>query len=333
MTISLRKQIVIAISVLALGAAAPVGATTFPGENGMVAYTEGYPSRIQAVDPTEGTTFGLASAGAAQPTWSPDGKRVAYVRGGYIFVASAAGKAYYHIPHSKDMSDVSPTWSADGEKLAFVRLKQNGQSAAMSVRVGSQSVTNLSGWAGKKNYRAPSWSPNGKEIVYEEYNASSARLVIKDVDRGTVRELTQLSDVTESSRASWSPNGNKILFRDSTNELYTIWSDGERRSVISDGDSYDGAWSPDGTMIAFIEDPGDESISVSEADGSIHWLSVDTSGYDAISAPTWSPDAAKIVFRMTKGDTTDLWMLDRSTGAQHLLVHNVLDGVSWQALR
>lgn len=333
MVTSFRKRFLVGISVILLGAstASPAGAITFPGNNGVIAYTQGHPARVLAVDPLSGTISRLAGAGAEQPTWSPNGKRFAYVRGGYVFVASMSGKDIYHVPHGKGVTDSAPVWSADGMKLAFVRTKQNGQSAVASVRVGSQSVTVLSGWSNKKNYRSPSWSPNGKEIVYEEYDTSSARIIIKNSEHGTVRELTRLSDVTDSSHASWSPNGNKILFRDSANELYTIWTDGDRRSVISDGDSYDGVWSPDGTMIAFIEDPGDETISVSRADGSINWLPIEKNGYDTIGSPIWSPDATKLTFIMTKNGMSDLWQLDMASGAQALQARGVSGKVSWQA--
>lgn len=329
-----RKRFLIMVSMGLMGivVATPAGAATFPGTNGMVAYEQGSPSRIVAVHPADGTVTRLVGAGSAQPAWSPDGKRLAYVRGGYIFVITESGKTLYHVPRDKSVLDSEPTWSADGSKLAFVRTKTAAkQRAVFSVNIGGQSAVEISGWSRSKSYRAPSWSPSGKEIVYEEYDASSARLVIKDIQHGSVRELTRLSDVTESSHVTWSPKGNKILFRDSTNELYTIWTDGDRRAVISDGDSYEGSWSPDGTMIAFIEDPGDESISISEADGSVRWVPIDKKGYDRLGAPTWSPDGTLLALTLEKANISDVWVVNLTTGAQTLLARNVQGGTNWQS--
>ena len=331
---SFRKRILAMVSMFVVGviSATPAGAVTFPGANGRIAYEQASPGRIMTVDPAGGTTTRLVGAGSTQPVWAPDGKRLAYVRGGYISVMSEGGKNLYHIPRDKSVLDSDPTWSSDGSKIAFVRTKTvTKQRAVFSVKVGSQSVVGISGWSELKNYRAPSWSPSGKEIVFEEYDVSSARLVIKNLQFGSVRELTHLSDVTESSHAAWSPKGYKILFRDSVNELYTIWTDGNRRAVISDGDSYVGSWSPDGTMIAFIEDPGDESISISEVDGSIRWVSIDKKNYDRLGAPTWSPDGTLLAFTMEKANTSDLWVVNLTTGTQRLLVRDIQGGVAWQA--
>lgn len=327
-----RFLVTVSAIILSAGIVTPAGAMTFPGVNGMIAYEQGYPSRIQAVDPAIGVSTRLAGAGSTQPAWSPSGRQLAYVRGGYIFVTAENGKNGSPIPRGEAVSDSEPTWSPDGSELAFVRTNTfTKHRAIFSVKVGSRSPVLVSGWSHSKNYRAPSWSPSGKEIVYEEYDTSSARLLIKELQRGSVRELTRLSDVTESSRATWSPKGNKILFRDSANELYTIWADGDRRSVISDGDSYEGAWSPDGAKIAFIEDPGDESISISETDGTVRWVPIDKKDYNYLGTPTWSPDGSALAFTMEKANTSDIWVVNLTTGVQTLLVRNVQGGINWQS--
>ena len=86
----------------------------------MVAYEQGSPSRIAAVHPADGAVTRLVGAGSAQPVWSPDGKRLAYVRGGYIFVMTESGKTLYHVPRDKSVLDSEPTWSVDGSTHHFL---------------------------------------------------------------------------------------------------------------------------------------------------------------------------------------------------------------------
>lgn len=321
-----------AVVFMLIGTISPVGATTYPGENGTIATAKTNASRIFAVDPKSGEAQRLTGAGSQQPVWSPDGSRLAYVRGGYVFVATSRGKDIYHIDHKKGMSDGNPVWSADGSKLAFVRTDiASRRSAVYTVQTGNSVATSVSGWSNSKGYRAPSWSPNGTQIVYEEYDAVSARLLIKSVTTGIAHELTSLSDVTESSNATWSPNGKKILFRDSTNELYTIWPDGTHRAVISDGDSYNGVWSPDGTRLAFIEDPGDETVSVTDPDGSVRWVAIEKGAYDQLGVVVWSPDGTKLGMTMEKAGKYDLFVFDIASGEQSLLVKDVQGMPSWQS--
>lgn len=310
----------------------PVGAVTYPGENGIIAVERTHTSRIFTVNPASGATKRLAGAGSRQPAWSPDGKLLAYERGGYVFVAEANGKDLYHVQRGHGVTDKSPVWSADGARLAFVRTDAvSGRSAIYATRSDNHAAMTISGWSDTKNYRAPSWSPDGTQIVYEEYDATSARLLVKNMATGAVRELTSLSDVTESSNATWSPSGKKILFRDSTNELYTIWYDGTHRAVVSDGDSYNGVWSPDGTRLAFIEDPGDETVSVTDPDGTVRWVVIEKGDYSQLGPVVWSPDNTKLLITMEKAGKYDLFTLDIATGAQTLLTKDIRGAPSWQS--
>src|SRR5207244_9651369 len=55
---------------------------------------------------------------ADQAAWSPDGKRVAFVRsGGGISVSDADGRHVHRLTSSEEDSD--PTWSPDGKHIAF----------------------------------------------------------------------------------------------------------------------------------------------------------------------------------------------------------------------
>lgn len=287
-----------------------VEASTFPGENGAIAFTKAEKRRsgIWTIEMGQSARNILKKKEAKDPVWSPDGTQVAYEKEGRLYIMNADGGDSKEIAHQRGYDEMSPVWSNDGSKLAFVREKSNRHgdrkncrdefSAIFSVRADGQNVTNVSGWSKERAYTSPSWSPNGERIVYVSYSEKEAKLLTKEVAvNGSVLAIAKLSDPIDAIVA-WSPSSEKILFQDSNNEIYTIWSDGSHRSVISDGDSYDASWSPDGTQVAFVEDPGDDSISISEADGTVIQIPIEKGEYDRISNPVWSPDGTKVLVTM-----------------------------------
>jgi Tol biopolymer transport system component len=309
-----------------LGMVMPAHAQTFSGENGDIAFTAESSVWIMGQN---GRHKRKVASNAHSPSWSPDGQTLAFIRRGHVSVLrSHAFKQLTHGNFSEDM----PVWSANGSRLAFVRKKVRagkGQSAIFTVNTKGTEAKNISGWG---DYRSPSWSPDGTRLVYETYTESSARLLIHDVRTRATVNLVELSDVTSSSGAMWSPNGKKILYRDSQNEIYTIWPDGTHRAVISDGESYQATWSPKGKNIVFLEDFSGECISMSEEDGTVTWLPVGVLGYDTITTPTCSPDEAKIIFTLRGQAGSGVFMLDRSNGGTVTKVSSAAAAeFSWQA--
>jgi Tol biopolymer transport system component len=70
----------------------------------------------------EGQNQGNLTSGAYghHPSWSPDGKRIAYMAAGGVWVMKADGSAKQNISHGTTR-DSEPAWSPDGQFIAFTR--------------------------------------------------------------------------------------------------------------------------------------------------------------------------------------------------------------------
>src|SRR5205823_1424313 len=104
------------------------------------------------------------SLGNESPAWSPDGSKIAFVRGvppyffGYdIYVMNADGSGERALTAGADI-DFFPSWSPDGRRLAFYR---NGWIWVMNADgTGSSNLT--SQWWDS----SPTWSPDGARIAF-----------------------------------------------------------------------------------------------------------------------------------------------------------------------
>src|SRR6185503_17884345 len=82
----------------------------------------------------------------AQPRWSPDGSKLAFVsvRDNHSFVAvyDAKTRRIDYVAPSVDF-DLSPTWSPDGKRLAFIR--RPGTPFGQQAQAGDGSIGNPGG--------------------------------------------------------------------------------------------------------------------------------------------------------------------------------------------
>jgi Tol biopolymer transport system component/DNA-binding winged helix-turn-helix (wHTH) protein len=125
-------------------------------------------SRADGTDALQLTTKPLE---AGFPTWSPDGKQIAFIGrmpGGpfklYV-VPSAGGSPRQLIPGDRQESD--PNWSPDGNSIMFGRppdvLAEQGMSKGIYILNLRNAQTSL--LPGSERLFAPRWSPNGRFVV------------------------------------------------------------------------------------------------------------------------------------------------------------------------
>ena len=156
-----------------------------------------------------GTKELTAGADDIHPTWSPDGKRLAFERTKKIYVVGADGNDV-HIVSKGAANDGDPAWSPDGKWIAFVR-KQPGsvEREIWIMRPGgsdSRRVTTLHGTSIN-----PAWSPDGSKLAFASDIAGSLYdLYVVDVDGKPVRRLTRSGP--DTFEPAWSPDGTTIAF-------------------------------------------------------------------------------------------------------------------------
>ncbi|MEJ2814206.1 hypothetical protein [Caulobacter sp. CCG-8] len=147
-----------------------------------------------------------------------------------------------------------PTWSPDSQWLAFgvgvwFQERAHGKATLMRSRrdgTGLEALTDGSVHSG-----FPSYSADGKEIVFRVWGESNMGLRVINLDTREVRTLTTGLD----NLPFWSPDGKRIVFTrkvDAVNfDVFTIRPDGSdlQRLTTNRGNDGHAVWTADGRIL------------------------------------------------------------------------------------
>ena len=235
-------------------AAEPV---TWQATDGKLTFVNGARNVMQTQAPGS-STYTDFLADARQPAWSPDGSRVAYVKGGRVETRRHTGSTLVKIQEQGSMSSVGdPTFLRSGTTVVY----SGGGRLRYALSDGSRYAQPLFSTEEDGCDRQPSASINGLIAFVRTGDTcgsptGSAIWLYEDTTGG----FTKLTD--DGAHPAISPDGTQVAFvreADGLSSLFVIDVDGTgERRLTSTGAAFTPAWSPSGTRIAVTDGTGED---------------------------------------------------------------------------
>ena len=270
--------------------------------------------------------------GDASPSFSPDGRALAFFREVTNFAS-----ALYLLPLSRGFQpereprelnkerygDVHGTaWTADGRAVVYSAGGPLGASSLFRLPVRGQHPPTRLPYAFNNAFE-PAITPTRQRLVYvrDDTARNLWRLDTRTGERKALALSTGLSEL-----AQYSPDGRKLAFDSTRSGELGIWTcdaDGSNcMQLTSFANAMGGTprWSPDGQWIAFDwRVTGHAEIYVMQADGGGQRRLTNDPVDDF--TPSWSHDGRWIYFASDRTGRTEVWKIPAAGGAAAQVTH------------
>jgi TolB protein len=207
---------------------------------------------LQLLDLKSGAVTPLTTGGAVntEPRFSPDGARIAWV--------STAGTGHFHV---------------------FVGTLAGGHLDGGEVWPERRSKVVRYYYSPFDHEISPSWSPDGKELMYVSNPESiygTGGIWRRGLARDAEPQLVRAEETTWRARPDWSPDGKRVAWASyAGRNSHQIWlttaaGNGDPLALTyGEAEATGARWSLDATRIAYLSnDTGDEQIHVVDVPGS-----------------------------------------------------------------
>lgn len=277
----------------------------------------------QHTSPSEGADF--------DPSLDPSGKRLVFAstrhsKHSHLYIKPIECTTLTQIT-DEEADDIQPVFCPSGKRIAFAS-DRGGQWDIYVMDTGGRNVRQITNGPMAKLH--PSWSPDGRRLVYCRVNTQrgEGELWVVDLDSPGVKRL-----IGEGLFPTWSPRGDKIAYqraRQRGSRCFSIWTleltqnDALYPTEIASSNSaalIAPAWSPDGSQIAYasitpsttrpiseksphLAVDGKSDISIIDADG--RGMQRLTNGRGQNYSPFWSADD-RVYFTARFDDHETIW--------------------------
>ncbi len=293
----------------------------------VVSETNNRQTTLYQVPVVGGTPRKLISNVGSAVTFSPDGKRLAFIRhfveqGEHaLMVANADGSGERNLAVRKFPNFFTTvSWSPDGNTIACGAGSHvpvyNTHVVELPADGGPEKPIPSQAWS---NMGQVGWLRDGSGLILDASEEASANFDFSQIwylsrTGGDIRRIT--NDLNSYSGVSLTSDSSRLVTVQSET-ISNVWllpnGDTNRAAQLTGGlskrDGKDGlVWTPDGKIVYVSKASGNDDVWMMNADGSGQTQRTSNSGINL--HPAVSPDGRFIVFTSTRDGAKHIWRID-----------------------